>query len=112
MEGLERNPNLQPRGLCAADGACLADEAPEGANWIHELKYDGYRAQPAIQPGDLRAYTPRGRDWSHIYRPLDVARAHAGRMTGRKQPPAVRLAARSERLTPLLASFPHLRYDD
>jgi hypothetical protein len=21
----------------------LADEAPEGADWLHEIKYDGYR---------------------------------------------------------------------
>jgi ATP-dependent DNA ligase len=55
---------------------CLAEEAPEGTNWIHELKYDGYRTQLAIRPGGLRAYTRRGHDWSELYRPLiEAARA-------------------------------------
>ena len=26
----------------------LADEAPEGADWLHEIKYDGYRMHARI----------------------------------------------------------------
>ena len=36
---------------------CLADRAPEGDDWIHELKYDGYRTQIAIDGDDRRAFT-------------------------------------------------------
>lgn len=54
----------------------LVDEAPEGSNWIHELKYDGYRTQLAIDGEERRAYTRRGHDWSELYRPLiEAARA-------------------------------------
>jgi bifunctional non-homologous end joining protein LigD len=45
----------------------LVDSAPEGPDWIHELKYDGYRTQLALNGGNRRAYTRRGHDWSHLY---------------------------------------------
>ena len=48
----------------------LADKAPEGSKWIHELKYDGYRTQLAIAAPDRHAYTRRGHDWSHLYSSL------------------------------------------
>jgi bifunctional non-homologous end joining protein LigD len=48
----------------------LADAAPEGDQWIHELKYDGYRTQLALSGGERRAYTRRGHDWSHLYAPI------------------------------------------
>jgi bifunctional non-homologous end joining protein LigD len=52
----------------------LVDSAPEGSQWIHELKYDGYRTQLALSGSDRRAYTRRGHDWSRLYAPvLDVA---------------------------------------
>jgi bifunctional non-homologous end joining protein LigD len=48
----------------------LVNSAPEGADWIHELKYDGYRTQLVLNRGDRRAYTRRGHDWSHLYAPI------------------------------------------
>jgi bifunctional non-homologous end joining protein LigD len=45
----------------------LVDLAPEGPDWIHELKYDGYRTQLVLNGNDRRAYTRRGHDWSHLY---------------------------------------------
>lgn len=45
----------------------LVDSPPEGSEWIHELKYDGYRTQLALIGDDRRAYTRRGHDWSHLY---------------------------------------------
>jgi bifunctional non-homologous end joining protein LigD len=54
----------------------LADSAPQGPGWIHEVKYDGYRTQIALNIDDRRAYTRRGHDWSHLYGSiLDVARS-------------------------------------
>ena len=53
----------------------LVDCAPEGSEWIHEIKYDGYRTQLAFNGEDRRAYTRRGHDWSHLYASiLGVAR--------------------------------------
>jgi bifunctional non-homologous end joining protein LigD len=48
----------------------LTDAAPEGGEWIHELKYDGYRTQIALSGDDRRAFTRRGHDWSHLYAPI------------------------------------------
>jgi ATP-dependent DNA ligase len=36
---------------------------PRGKNWVHEVKYDGYRFQCHIQRG-IRFYTRRGYDWT------------------------------------------------
>ncbi len=35
----------------------LVQKPPEGAEWIHEIKYDGYRTQLIIQDGSCRAFT-------------------------------------------------------
>jgi bifunctional non-homologous end joining protein LigD len=38
-------------------------KAPAGEDWIHEIKYDGYRVQFHID-GDIRkAFTRNGHDW-------------------------------------------------
>ena len=51
----------------------LADNAPEGSNWIHELKYDGYRTQLALSRGDRHAYTRRGHEGIHVVLPFAPA---------------------------------------
>jgi bifunctional non-homologous end joining protein LigD len=47
----------------------LASEAPsppEGAQWVHELKLDGYRIQAHIdKAGNVRLFTRSGLDWTH-----------------------------------------------
>jgi bifunctional non-homologous end joining protein LigD len=42
----------------------LTDQPPEGANWIHEVKHDGYRTMLVLERGTGRAYTRNGHDWS------------------------------------------------
>src|SRR4026209_2986724 len=46
----------------------LGDEAPAGAGWLHEFKYDGYRMHARIDGGDIKLLTRTGLDWSHRYR--------------------------------------------
>ena len=49
---------------------CLAaerDAVPEGDQWVHEIKYDGYRAQGHLVDGKLAIYTRRGYDWSDTF---------------------------------------------
>lgn len=53
----------------------LADEPPEGAGWIHEIKYDGYRTQIHVHEGRVRAYTRNAYDWTERYHPLVAAAA-------------------------------------
>lgn len=44
--------------------ATLVDHVPEGGNWLHETKYDGYRALIAVGGGKARLFTRTGLDWS------------------------------------------------
>ena len=45
----------------------LVLEAPAGDDWIHEIKFDGYRTLIAIGGGAARAFTRNGHDWSDSY---------------------------------------------
>lgn len=42
----------------------LAARVPDGAGWIHELKYDGYRLHLWLEDGRVRLLTRRGHDWA------------------------------------------------
>lgn len=45
----------------------LVEVPPEGDDWIHEVKYDGFRTQLVIQNGRCVAFTRTGKDWSNVY---------------------------------------------
>ncbi len=44
--------------------AKLVDRPPEGANWAHEVKLDGYRAQVHVSRGRALILTRAGLDWT------------------------------------------------
>jgi ATP-dependent DNA ligase len=44
--------------------ATLVDAAPEGDEWLHELKYDGYRIGCFVERGGVRLVSRRGNDWT------------------------------------------------
>lgn len=44
--------------------ATLVDGVPAGNGWLHEVKYDGYRALVAVGGGDARVFTRSGLDWT------------------------------------------------
>jgi DNA ligase D-like protein (predicted ligase) len=46
----------------------LVEEAPPGDDWLHEIKYDGYRMHARIDAGKVQLLTRTGLDWSHRYR--------------------------------------------
>jgi bifunctional non-homologous end joining protein LigD len=45
----------------------LVDAVPSGRDWIHEVKYDGYRAQVAIAGGKAKVFTRSGLDWTEKF---------------------------------------------
>ena len=51
----------------------LVDEPPEGEDWIHEVKFDGYRTQIVLKAGKAPVFTRRGHDWTDKYRPIAEA---------------------------------------
>ncbi|RWB87439.1 ATP-dependent DNA ligase [Mesorhizobium sp.] len=48
----------------------LVDKPPEGDDWIHEVKFDGYRSQIVRDEDGVRIFTRRGLDWTAKYRDL------------------------------------------
>jgi bifunctional non-homologous end joining protein LigD len=44
--------------------ATLSDKAPDSDNWIHELKFDGYRLQARIDGGKVSLLTRKGLNWT------------------------------------------------
>lgn len=47
--------------------ATLLDEAPEGDEWLHEIKYDGYRLHVALEDGKAKVLTRNGADWTERF---------------------------------------------
>ncbi len=45
----------------------LVDRPPNGAGWVHEVKFDGYRIQLRIEGGEVRLKTRAGLDWTHKF---------------------------------------------
>jgi bifunctional non-homologous end joining protein LigD len=52
-------PRFIPPQLCET-----SETPPEGAEWIYELKYDGYRLELATGADGARVYTRSGLDWT------------------------------------------------
>ena len=44
--------------------ARLVKSVPEGAEWLHEIKYDGYRIGCRIERGQTTLYSRNNRDWT------------------------------------------------
>src|SRR5438105_6359394 len=44
--------------------ATLKSKAPKGEQWLHEIKYDGYRVQVHVNSGGKGVYTRNGLDWT------------------------------------------------
>ncbi len=47
--------------------ATLIDKAPDGARWIHEIKFDGYRIQARLDHGKVKLLTRKGLDWTEKF---------------------------------------------
>src|SRR5271169_1534896 len=45
----------------------LVDAAPEGDQWLHEIKYDGFRVHARLDRGEVRLLTRNGLDWTGKY---------------------------------------------
>jgi ATP-dependent DNA ligase len=45
----------------------LVTKPPPGDEWLHEIKYDGYRMQIVKTGERVRSFTSSGRDWTTRY---------------------------------------------
>lgn len=53
--------------------ATLVDEAPRGEEWLHELKFDGYRVLCEVKDGKVHIWTRNGKDWTDRFSPVAEA---------------------------------------
>jgi bifunctional non-homologous end joining protein LigD len=53
--------------------ATLKLKAPRGEQWIHEIKYDGYRVQVHTNAGRKKVYTRNGLDWTKRFSSIAAA---------------------------------------
>jgi len=50
--------------------AKLIEKAPDGPDWLHEIKFDGYRMHARLDAGRAQILTRRGNDWTANTQPL------------------------------------------
>lgn len=53
--------------------ATLEDKPPAGDEWLHELKFDGYRMLCHLNPGGVRFWSRNKKDWTHKFPHLGKA---------------------------------------
>lgn len=63
----------KPPAFRAPQLATLVDAVPAGNDWLHEIKFDGYRALVAACGEEVRIYTRNGLDWTDKFGPLVAA---------------------------------------
>src|SRR5437762_14382167 len=51
----------------------LVDAPPGGPEWLHEIKFDGYRMHARLDHGAVRLLTRTGLDWTHKYPSIAAA---------------------------------------
>ena len=77
-------PVLKPGALKGAKAAALPksfkpqlaspfDAPPAGKDWLHEIKFDGYRTIVILEDGKARLMTRNGHDWTKRYGALSDA---------------------------------------
>ena len=63
---------LAPLTFQQLELATLADAVPAGKEWVHEIKFDGYRTEALVDQGHVQLMTRSGLDWTDKY--ADIAR--------------------------------------
>ncbi len=63
-------PDFRDPQLCT-----LVDAVPTGSAWLHEVKYDGYRALVAVANGTAKVFTRTGLDWTDKFAGIAAAAA-------------------------------------
>jgi bifunctional non-homologous end joining protein LigD len=70
VRGAVKLPSFQDLQLCT-----LVDAVPTGSAWLHEVKYDGYRALIAVANGKAKVFTRTGLDWTDKFAAIAAAAA-------------------------------------
>ncbi len=68
--GTRKRSNAKPPPFRKPQLATLIDSVPTGNSWMHEIKFDGYRALIAVAGGRVAVWTRNGKDWTDKFAPL------------------------------------------
>ena len=79
----------------------LVDAPPDGSEWLHEIKYDGYRMHARLAHGEAQLLTRTGLDWTHKYAPIAGALSLLPVLAGVSRRGALRRSPRREDLIQL-----------
>jgi bifunctional non-homologous end joining protein LigD len=66
VELLPRPTQTMP-GFIKPQLATPKSRAPKGDQWLHEIKFDGYRIQVHVNGGRKKVYTRNGLDWTNRF---------------------------------------------
>ena len=75
LAGIRRTEATALPGWIKPQLTKLVDQPPEGPEWLHEIKFDGYRMHAWLDRGAVRLLTRTGLDWTHKYRAIASAMA-------------------------------------
>jgi bifunctional non-homologous end joining protein LigD len=50
-----------------AELATLVDRAPTGDEWVHEIKFDGYRMLSRLAAGECTIVSRNGKEWTNVF---------------------------------------------
>jgi len=53
--------------------ATLSNKPPDSDNWVHEIKFDGYRIQARLDKGKVKLLTRKGLDWTKKFPTIAAA---------------------------------------
>jgi bifunctional non-homologous end joining protein LigD len=56
----------QPAAI-EAELATLVDRAPTGDEWVHEIKFDGYRMLSRLAAGECTIVSRNGKEWTNVF---------------------------------------------
>ncbi|HWW34463.1 MAG TPA: DNA ligase D [Xanthobacteraceae bacterium] len=62
-----------PPGFIPVALATLYDRAPSGPDWLHEIKFDGYRMEARLDGGAVQLLTRKQQNWTHRFPPVAAA---------------------------------------
>src|SRR5690349_16418523 len=73
LDGWRRSEATALPGWIKPQLTRLVAEAPDGPDWLHEIKFDGYRMHARLDRGAVRLLTRTGLDWTHKYPAIAAA---------------------------------------